>query len=124
MSDYNMNLKAAIFASIGEALCESIAVPEFGADVDSLKVTVMTVAERGAFDDAYRAVEESQRAANFRPLLMVFTVKDSNNKPVFGVEDVEQIKQLNSLAVVRLTDAALRLNKMLKDDVEAHEKNS
>lgn len=121
-------LKQAIFASIGAALCETIAVPEFGVDEFGnnleLNVSVMTVAERGAFDDAYRAVEESQRAANFRPLLMVFTVKDNNNKPVFGVEDVEQIKQLNSLAVVRLTDAALRLNKMLKEDVEAHEKNS
>jgi len=54
----------------------------------------------------------------------VFTVKDKNHKPVFAVEDVEQIKQLNSLAVVRLTDAALRINKMLKADVETHEKNS
>lgn len=121
-------LKKAIFATIGAALCEAIAVPEFGVDEFGnnleLNVSVMTVAERGAFDDAYRAVEESQRSSNFRPLLMVFTVKDSNNKPVFDVEDVEQIKQLNSLAVVRLTDAALRLNKMLKEDVEAHEKNS
>lgn len=123
MSGYNMNLKAAIFATIGEVLCENIAVPEFGADVDSLKVTVMTVAERDAFDNAYREIEESKRAANFRPLLMVFTVKDQNNKLVFGVEDVEQIKLLNSLAVVRLTDAALRINKMLKADVESHEKN-
>ena len=119
-----MNLKAAIFASIGEALCESIAVPEFGADVESLNVSVMTVAERDAFDNAYRDIEEAKRPANFRPLLMVFTVKDKNNKLVFGVEDVEQIKLLNSLAVVRLTDAALRINKMLKADVEAHEKNS
>lgn len=119
-----MNLKAAIFATIGEALCENIAVPEFGADVDSLNVSVMTVAERDAFDNAYRDIEEAKRAANFRPLLMVFTVKDKNHKPVFAVEDVDQIKQLNSLAVVRLTDAALRINKMLKADVEAHEKNS
>ena len=119
-----MNLKAAIFATIGEALCENIAVPEFGADVDSLNVSVMTVAERDAFDNAYRAIEESERAVNFRPLLVVFTVKDTQNQPVFAVEDVEQIKQLNSLAVVRLTDAALRINKMLKADVEAHEKNS
>lgn len=123
MSGYNMNLKAAIFATIGAAIAESVAVPEFGNDL-TLKVSVMTVAERDAFDNAYREIEESKRAANFRPLLMVFTVKDQNHKPVFSVEDVEQIKQLNSLAVVRLTDAALRINKMLKADVEAHEKNS
>lgn len=117
-----MSLKQAIFATIGAALCESIAVPEFGEGV-LLNVGVMSLAERTNFDNAYRDIEESQRAANFRPLLVVFTVKDTQNQPVFCVEDVETIKQLNSLAVMRLSDAALRLNKMLKDDVEQHEKN-
>lgn len=123
MSGYNMNLKAAIFATIGAAIAESVAVPEFGDNLQ-LKVSVMTVAERANFDEAYRLVKESERAINFRPLLLVFTVKDENGQAVFSVDDVEQIKQLNSLAVVRLSDVALRLNKMLKDDVEAHEKNS
>lgn len=123
MSGYNMNLKAAIFATIGAAIAEAVAVPEFGDNLQ-LKVSVMTVAERANFDEAYRLVKESERAINFRPLLLVFTVKDENGQPVFSVDDVEQIKQLNSLAVVRLSDVALRLNKMLKDDVEAHEKNS
>lgn len=123
MSGYNMNLKAAIFATIGAAIAEPVAVPEFGNDL-TLKVSVMTVAERANFDEAYRLVKESERAINFRPLLLVFTVKDENGQAVFSVDDVEQIKQLNSLAVVRLSDVALRLNKMLKEDVEAHEKNS
>lgn len=123
MSGYNMNLKAAIFATIGAAIAEAVAVPEFGMGLE-LKVSVMTVAERANFDEAYRLVKESERAINFRPLLLVFTVKDENGQAVFSVDDVEQIKQLNSLAVVRLSDVALRLNKMLKDDVEAHEKNS
>lgn len=123
MSGYNMNLKAAIFATIGAAIAEAVAVPEFGDNLQ-LKVSVMTVAERANFDEAYRLVKESERAINFRPLLLVFTVKDENGQAVFSVDDVEQIKQLNSLAVVRLSDVALRLNKMLKDDVEAHEKNS
>jgi len=123
MSGYNMNLKAAIFATIGAAIAEPVAVPEFGNDL-TLKVSVMTVAERANFDEAYRLIKESERAINFRPLLLVFTVKDENGQAVFSVDDVEQIKQLNSLAVVRLSDVALRLNKMLKDDVEQHEKNS
>lgn len=123
MSGYNMNLKAAIFATIGAAIAELVAVPEFGDNLQ-LKVSVMTVAERANFDEAYRLIKESERAINFRPLLLVFTVKDENGQAVFSVDDVEQIKQLNSLAVVRLSDVALRLNKMLKDDVEAHEKNS
>lgn len=123
MSGYNMNLKAAIFATIGAAIAELVAVPEFGDNL-KLNVSVMTVAERSNFDEAYRLIKESERAINFRPLLLVFTVKDENGQPVFSVDDVEQIKQLNSLAVVRLSDVALRLNKMLKDDVEAHEKNS
>lgn len=123
MSGYNMNLKAAIFATIGAAIAELVAVPEFGDNL-KLNVSVMTVAERANFDEAYRLVKESERAINFRPLLLVFTVKDENGQAVFSVDDVEQIKQLNSLAVVRLSDVALRLNKMLKDDVEAHEKNS
>ncbi len=123
MSGYNMNLKAAIFATIGAAIAELVAVPEFGDNL-KLKVSVMTVAERANFDEAYRLIKESERAINFRPLLLVFTVKDENGQAVFSVDDVEQIKQLNSLAVVRLSDVALRLNKMLKDDVEAHEKNS
>ncbi|PTQ89798.1 hypothetical protein [Agitococcus lubricus] len=118
-----MNLKAAIFATIGAAIAEAVAVPEFGMGLE-LKVSVMTVAERANFDEAYRLIKESERAINFRPLLLVFTVKDENGQAVFSVDDVEQIKQLNSLAVVRLSDVALRLNKMLKDDVEAHEKNS
>ncbi len=123
MSGYKMSLKAAIFATIGAAIAELVAVPEFGDNL-KLNVSVMTVAERANFDEAYRLVKESERAINFRPLLLVFTVKDENGQAVFSVDDVEQIKQLNSLAVVRLSDVALRLNKMLKDDVEAHEKNS
>jgi len=43
MSGYNMNLKAAIFATIGAAIAEPVAVPEFGNDL-TLKVSVMTVA--------------------------------------------------------------------------------
>ncbi len=123
MSGYNMNLKAAIFATIGAAIAELVAVPEFGDNL-KLKVSVMTVAERANFDEAYRLIKESERAINFRPLLLVFTVKDENGQAVFSVDDVEQIKQLNSLAVVRVSDVALRLNKMLKYDVEAHEKNT
>lgn len=121
-------LKLAIFASISTVAHECIAVPEFNSpDSNSdleLHISVMNVSERDAFDTAYREIPEAERAANFRSLLAIFTVKDAENQPVFSIGDLADVKKLNSLAIMRLTDAALRINKMLKVDAEQIEKNS
>lgn len=117
------SLKLAILATIAALPFETVAVSEFGESLE-LRVTVMTVGERDAFDSAYRNIPETDRAANFRSLLTIFTVKDTDNNAVFSVDDLSDVKQLNSLAIMRLSDAALRLNKMLKQEVEQHEKNS
>mgnify|MGYP000849609227 CR=1 FL=1 len=116
-------LKLAIFASISALAFEAVAVPEFADDL-TLHVSVMNVSERDGFDTAYREIPEAERAANFRSLLAIFTVKDTDNQPVFSLGDLADVKKLNSLAIMRLTDAALRINKMLKVDAEQIEKNS
>jgi len=121
-------LKLAIFASISALSHEVVAVPEFNSPDSTsdleLHVSVMNVSERDGFDTAYREIPEAERAANFRSLLAIFTVKDSDNQPVFSLGDLADVKKLNSLAIMRLTDAALRINKMLKVDAEQIEKNS
>lgn len=117
-----MSIKQAILASLAALPFEVVAVPEFGEGM-TLKVSVMSVGDRDAFDAAYRAIDEADRANNFRSLLTIFTVKDNEGVRVFSIDDLEQVKQLSSLVVMRLSDVALSLNKMLKDDVEAHEKN-
>lgn len=118
-----LSIKGAIFASIAALPHEAIAVPEFGNGM-ILHVGVMSVADRDAFDAAYRDIPEADRAANFRSLLTIFTVKDPENSRVFNVTDLVDVKKLNSLVILRLTDAALRLNKMLKTEAEEAEKNS
>lgn len=121
-------LKLAIFASISALSHEVVVVPEFNSPDSTsdleLHVSVMNVSERDGFDTAYREIPEAERAANFRSLLAIFTVKDTDNQPVFSLGDLADVKKLNSLAIMRLTDAALRINKMLKVDAEQIEKNS
>ena len=121
-------LKLAIFASISALAFEAVAVPEFNSPDSTsdleLHVSVMNVSERDGFDTAYREIPEAERAANFRSLLAIYTVKDTDNQPVFSLGDLADVKKLNSLAIMRLTDAALRINKMLKVDAEQIEKNS
>lgn len=118
-----MSLKLAILATIAALPFEVVAVPEFG-EGQELRVGVMSVAERDLFDNTYRAMPEATRAENFRSLLVICTVKDADGQPVFGVDDLAEVKKLNSLAIIRLAEVALRINKMLKQDVESAEKNS
>lgn len=122
-------LKLAIFASISALNYEVVDVPEFGIDPETglpyeLHVSVMNVSERDSFDTAYREIPEAERAANFRSLLAIFTVKDNKNQLFLSLDDIDTVKKLNSLAIMRLTDTALRINKMLKVDAEQIEKNS
>jgi hypothetical protein len=118
------NLKLAILASIAALPFEVVAVPEFG-DGFELRVSVMNVAERDAFDNAYRDLNVGSSGGSlFRSLLAVHTVRDSESNRVFELSDLDDIKKLNSLAMMRLTDVGLRLNKMLKTEAEDTEKNS
>jgi len=118
-----VSLKLAILATITALPFEVVPVPEFG-DGQALRVSVMSVAERDLFDSAYRAYPETERAENFRSLLVICTVKDAEGQPVFSLADLPDVKKLNSLAVMRLADVALRLNNMVKKSGDDPEKNS
>ena len=118
-----MSLKLAILATIGSLPFELVPVPEFGEGM-KLRVTTMSVAERDQFDSAYRTIPEVERTEKFRSLLVIHTVKDGDNQPIFDEGNIADIRELSSVAVTRLVDVSMRLNNMIKKSGDEAEKKS
>ena len=120
------NLKLAILASIAALPFEVVAVPEFGEGLE-LRVSVMSGAQRDAFESQWRDVSKSNENLTnmgFGVCLLIHCVVDTEGVPVFGMNDFSQLMQLNSVVLGRLTKKAFALNKILTDTVEDAEKNS
>lgn len=126
------NLKLAILASIAALPFEVVAVPEFGNDPNTgkpfeLRVSVMSGAQRDAFESHWRDVSKSNENLTnmgFGVCLLIHCVVDTEGVPVFGMNDFSQLMQLNSVVLSRLTKKAFAVNKILTDTVEDAEKNS
>ena len=100
---------------------EDVPVPEWGGDV---RVAVMT----GAMRDRLMALQANDApdvpSSVFEARLLICTVIDENNQPLFGEEDIEALRNLSRDAVERVLDVAMRLNKVAPAAVEDEVKNS
>ena len=83
---------------------ETISVKRWGGEVI---VTEMTAARRLEFERLFTEVENRMRV-----LLVAFAVVDEAGKPLFSVKDVEALGEKNFRAVYRVSQVALRLNRV------------
>jgi len=104
---------------------EIVDVPEWGGQVT---VRTMTGAEKDEWEERLLAgSEEGSRKVTLkriRATLLALTVVDESGKRLFADSDVERIAGKSAAAIDRVYEAASRLNRLSKQDVEELEKNS
>lgn len=92
-----------------------VAVPEWGGTV---RLQSMTGEQRDLFDQAFADSTDSRdgKVRNFRALLVACSAVDADGKLVFAIDDVQLLARKSGAALDRVFDAAMRLNKMSKQD--------
>lgn len=100
---------------------ERVPVPEWQPDGEVL-VKTMTGAERDAFEQ--EVVAAGDRLDNIRARIAAHTCVDEQGKRLFSPDDIQALGRTSCVALDRVFDAARRLNKLSKQDVEELEKNS
>lgn len=95
---------------------ESVEVPEWGGPVF---VREMTGVER----DRFEATHAKAPNDNFRARLAAATICDDAGKRLFSEADVAALGEASSVALDRIGEAALRLNKFGDKQAEAGAKN-
>ena len=121
-----MNLKAAIFATIGALPSEKVAVPEFGEGIE-LFIAVMSGAQREAFENNWRELSIKNKSLvnmGFGVCLLTHCVVDEQHNPVFSPSDFDELMKVNSVVLGRLIKVALKVNHILNESIEDVEKNS
>lgn len=111
---------AQILGYVGKLKRETISCPEWGGDVDILELTAGRAAEIGK--------QSTDPASDSEAIIrwVLASVVDESNAPVFvdNKETREQFKQLGAGPVMRIGNAALRLNGFTDTAVAGAEKNS
>jgi len=98
---------------------EDVDVPEWGGTV---RVAVMS----GLARDNFIAMQEGgkQKYSEFQARIIVVTAVDEAGQPLFTVEDIDALRAKSKAVLDRLTDVAVRINKMDVQAVEEAGKNS
>lgn len=95
---------------------EEVDSPELGG---KLRVRVMSAVER----DRWEAVHSRGPTENLRARILQATCCDEDGKLLFAIEDIPALNQLPWVAVERVVEAAVKLNRLDNDEVKDLEKN-
>lgn len=95
---------------------EEVAIPEWGG---SVFVRTMTAGER----DRFEGWSQGDKFDRFRAKLAVLTVVDAEGRRLFSDDDVDALAAKSTKALDRIAEAAFRMNRFTKEDVEALAKN-
>jgi hypothetical protein len=99
---------------------ESIEVPEWGLTV---QVRELTAGQRDKFEGEQVSATGPEKFKNFRARLVVLTACVPGGRLLFTEDQVNDVASLPASGVDKVFDAACRLNRLLKEDVESLEKN-
>lgn len=116
-----MALSREDILSTGSVKVEKISVPEWGGDVF---IRVMESAERDAFEAASLERKGASKMANIRARLAAIVLCDESGKRLFADADAPALGKKLASALDRVFEAASKLNRLSKEDVEELEKNS
>src|SRR5690349_5982568 len=95
---------------------EEVPVPEWGL---SVFVRTMTGRER----DRFEALHQSMSLDDFRARVALFTVCDSEGRPLFTEADIPALSAKSARALDRIAARAMQLNRITEADVEELAKN-
>lgn len=107
--------REAIFAAI-DLKHEDVEVPEWGGTV---RVRMMTGAERDAFSAAMVDEDGKPRLTDYTARLVAATVVGDDGERVFTADDVEALGRKSAIALARVFAVADRINKLGAEAVEA-----
>jgi|CXWL01.1.fsa_nt_gi hypothetical protein len=101
---------------------ELVPVPEWGGDVF---VGIMSGAARDAWEMECAAAKESKRPTpdNFRATLCAHCICDEKGARLFALSDIPALGKKSAVALDRVFEVALRVNKIGAKDREGLEKN-
>jgi hypothetical protein len=116
-----MALSKEDILATGSAKVEKIYVPEWGGEV---YIRVMKSAERDAFEASALDRKGAAKMANIRARLAAIVLSDSEGKRLFTDADAPALGEKLAPALDRIFEAASKLNRLSKEDVEELEKNS
>lgn len=98
---------------------EEFAVPEWGG---SIFIRVLSLAERYEFERRFS--DPNGKPVDAVVLLVALCVCDEHGRALFTAADVEVLKSKNADVILRISQAASRLNGLTKEDVDGLVKNS
>jgi hypothetical protein len=90
---------------------QTVPVPEWDT---TLRVYVMTGAERDAFESGVLAVSPDRRQENMRARLLVHCLRDEQGTRIFEASDADALGAKSGAALSRLFDVAADLNRLTK----------
>jgi len=88
---------------------EYVSVPEWGIGV---WISVMTGTQRDLWE---QSIADRQ---NSRAKLIVYSAVREDGKPLFSPQHVEQLAAENSIALARLAEVAVRINRLTEKSLE------
>lgn len=112
--------KDQILAAASGFRREEVEVPEWGG---SVWVREMAAAERDQWEGTMVSRQGAERFKNLRALVVCLTVCDADGKRLFTDGEIEQVGKLPVSGIDRVFEAASKLNRLTKQDVEELEKN-
>jgi hypothetical protein len=109
--------KEAILSTVPVLTKEEVYIPEWDG---SVYVRVLRSGEK----DALEAKFTETKNKNFRARLVVAVVCDEHGEKLFKEADILVLAQHSAAALEPIVEAAMRLNRWTKTDIESLEKNS
>ena len=103
---------------------EDVECPEWGGMV---RIRTLTGTERDTWEIQVfktKGKDVEWNRLNFRAKLLVLTIVDEDNKRIFDEKDLAELALKSSLPIDRCATVAMRINGIMKEDVEKLTKNS
>lgn len=91
---------------------------------DEVWVQGLTASERDEFEASCMEPDGSTNVRGMRSRLITYCVVDEDGKRLFQPTDALKIGNLPAVQIVRVSDVAMRLSGLLKEDLKELEKNS
>lgn len=90
----------------------------------SIWMRELTLAERLDIEPAAAAASDDNKEANMGLFLrmLISSAETPDRQPLFGPDDMEALRQSSGAAIYEAGMAALRINRMMVDDVEGVKK--
>ena len=99
---------------------EPVHVPEWD---DTYYVREMSAGERDHFEATQTESKGIEKYKNFRARVVCLTLCDADGKRLFRDDQVSDLAKLPAAGVVRVFDAACKINGLLEENVKELEKN-